>query len=110
MYATQTRPLQITRESAIKRKIFKATVVTPKEYCDKWVTLITGIQPDEGGYYMACVREIARVTYLAEQTIQNWGKDFVKSPKHGAVHAALEGADRNNALKVLLGFKPDQEP
>ena len=42
MYINATSPLQSRRESAIKDQIVRAKAVTPKEYCDKWVTKRSG--------------------------------------------------------------------
>ncbi len=113
MYAIAPKQLQITRESAIKKQIFKDRYVSPSEYCAKWVTKISGIQPDERGYKSACVRELMRVTMLAESTIRDWGVDFVdfneSKGKNKAVLAALKWADQNNSVKVGLGFRPDAE-
>jgi hypothetical protein len=59
MYIANTKPLRSRFESAIKEQITRRKAVTPKEYCDKWVTKRSGLQPDEWGYASACVRELA---------------------------------------------------
>jgi hypothetical protein len=109
MYAIAPNQLQITRESAIKKQIFRNSFVSPSEYCEKWVTKICGLQPDERGYKSACVRELMRVTGLAESTIREWGIDYVKfnEKPSKAVLAALKWADQINSVKESLGFRPD---
>lgn len=109
MYAIAPKQLQITRESAIKKQIFRNGCVKPSDYCDKWVTKISGLQPDERGYKSACVRELMRVTGLAESTIREWGVDYIKfnEKPSKAVLAALKWADQINSVKEGLGFRPD---
>jgi hypothetical protein len=109
MYANAPKQLQITRESAIKRQIFKDNYVSPSEYCAKWVTKISGLQPDARGYKSACVRELMRVTGLAKSTIGEWGIDYTKFDENPskAVLAALKWADQINSVKEGLGIRPD---
>ena len=109
MYAIATNQLQITRESAIKKQIFKDNYVSPSDYCDRWVTKISGYRPDTRGYKSACARELMRVTGLAKSTIGEWGIDFIKfnEKPSKAVLAALKWADQINSVKESLGIRPD---
>ena len=100
MYINATTPLQSRRESAIKDQIVRAKSVTPKEYCDKWVTKRSGLQSDEWGYASACVRELARVLGCSEVTIRKWGKDFSKHPEY--VELSLSNVDKLNAIAEIL--------
>ena len=109
MYAIAPKQLQITRESAIKKQIFKDNYVSPSDYCEKWVTKISGYRSDARGYRSACVRELMRVTGLAESTIREWGKDYSKFNENPSksVLAALKWADQINSVKEGLGIRPD---
>lgn len=103
MYTTHTKPLRSFRESAIKEQITRSKVVTPKEYCDRWVTKKTGLQPDEWGYSSACVRALANALGCSEVTIRGWGKDFSKHPEH--VKVSLSNVDKLNAIAEILDPK-----
>ena len=83
--------------------------MSPSEYCAKWVTKISGLQPDARGYKSACVRELMRVTGLAKSTIGEWGIDYTKFDENPskAVLAALKWADQINSVKEGLGIRPD---
>jgi hypothetical protein len=86
--------------SDIQKRIDRAILVTPKEYCDKWVSQKTGIQPDEWGYTSACVRELSNVLGLSEIAIRKWGKDFDKHPDY--VRVNLGNIDKLNDIKEIL--------
>jgi hypothetical protein len=103
MYATHINPLRSRRESAIKEQITRAKAVTPKEYCDRWVTKKSGLQPDEWGYASACVRELAKVLGCSETTVRGWGRDFGKFPEY--VRASLSNVDKLNAIAEILDPK-----
>ena len=100
MYTTDIKPLRSRCESAIKEQIIRAKAVTPKEYCDKWVTKKTGLQSDEWGYASACVRELAHVLGCSEIAVRKWGKDFVKYPEY--VTTNLSNVDKLNAIAEIL--------
>ena len=89
MYTTHIKPLRSPRESAIKEQITRSKVVTPKEYCDRWVTKKSGLQPDEWGYSSACVRELANALGCSEVTVRGWGKDFSRHPEYVALFFML---------------------
>jgi hypothetical protein len=100
MYTTHIKTLPSRRESAIKEQITRSKTVTPKEYCDKWVTKKSGLQPDEWGYASACVRELAKVLGCSEITVRGWGKDFSKYPDYVTVN--LSNVDKLNAIAEIL--------
>lgn len=100
MYTTHIKPLRSPRESAIKEQITRSKVVTPKEYCDRWVTKRSGLQPDEWGYSSACVRELANALGCSEVTVRGWGKDFGKHPEYVKVN--LSNVDKLNAIAEIL--------
>lgn len=100
MYTTAIKPLRTIRESAIKEQIVRCTTVTPKDYCDKWITKKTGLQPDEWGYASACVRELSKVLGCSEIAVRKWGKDFQKCPEH--IGLSLANVDKLNSIAEIL--------
>jgi hypothetical protein len=79
-------------------------LVTPKEYCDKWVSQKTGIHPEDRGYNSACVRELSYVLGLSEIAIRKWGKDFEKHPDY--VRVNLGNVDKLNDIAKIVSRKP----
>ncbi|MFQ3617436.1 MAG: hypothetical protein SNJ57_10000 [Cyanobacteriota bacterium] len=57
--------------------------------------------PQDRGYKAACIRELARVTDVAETTIErNWGTNFEKTPEY--VRRLLLFADIANRAAVAF--------
>ncbi len=84
----------------IQDKIDRHVLVTPKEYCDKWVSKKTGIYPDQRGYNSACVRELSNVLGLSKIAIRKWGKDFNNHPDY--IRVNLGNVDKLNDIAVIL--------
>lgn len=53
-----------------------STRMSPSEYCEKWIPIIYGIEPDERGYRAKCIIELSSVTEFATSTIEGWGSDL----------------------------------
>jgi hypothetical protein len=65
--------------------------VTPKEYCEKWLPILYGIDLSERGSKKVAIAELSRVLKIPESTIRNWGSDFERAPV--TVHTTLSYAD-----------------
>lgn len=88
------------RVEAIRRKHLE-----PLAYCLKWVPRFYKKQPEERGFKAACIRELMRVTELDKKTIEGWGADFSKRPKH--VLVMMRQADIINQVRDLVGLPPN---
>ncbi|MDX2256493.1 MAG: hypothetical protein NW214_13345 [Pseudanabaenaceae cyanobacterium bins.39] len=75
-------------------------LVTPKEYCDKWVFQKTGIHPESRGYNSACVRELSSVLGLSKIAIRKWGKDFENHPDY--IRVSLGNVDKLNDIAKIV--------
>jgi hypothetical protein len=95
----------LTREMVVRKKYLDQTPMKPSEYCNAWVTKITGIQPDERGYKKACVTELMRVTGCAESTVWGWGDSFDECPAY--VKFILAPTHANNLIKEVFGYRAD---
>ena len=84
----------------IQDKIDRPILVTPKEYCDRWIYKKTGIHPDEWGYNSACVKELSNILGLSEIAIRKWGKDFDKHPDY--VRVNLGNVDKLNDIAEIV--------
>ena len=84
----------------IQDKIDRPILVTPKEYCARWIYKKTGIHPDEWGYNSACVKELSNVLGLSEIAIRKWGKDFDKHPDY--VRVNLGHVDKLNDIAEIV--------
>ena len=69
----------------------------PADFCARW---ITSIDPNDRGYYSACVRELAKATGLSERTVNGWGADFAKRPKY--IIILLRKEDLIRQMRLLL--------
>ena len=61
----------------------------PKDYCEKWIPLLYGVNPREYGYRKACVHELSNRTGFAIKTVQNWGSEFEKAPVQAKIICGL---------------------
>ncbi len=101
-----THTTVLTREMVSKKQYLHQRPMKPSEYCQAWITKITGIQPDEKGYKSACVKELMRVTGAAESTVWGWGDTFDDCPSY--VKFILAPTHANNLIKEVFGFRPDR--
>jgi hypothetical protein len=77
--------------------------VEPKEFCDRWVPELLGVQPGEWGYVAACKRLLSSATGYPVRSIENWGKDFKGAPKTVAITLLKE--HQLNEIRGSLGVK-----
>ena len=66
--------------------------LTPKQYCEKWLPLIHGVDLSERGARKLAIDELHKATGIAHATIKNWGPDFERAPT--TVHRTLTYADQ----------------
>jgi hypothetical protein len=100
MYQQEIEKFPRTSNCHIQDKIDRPILVTPKEYCAKWVPKKSGIHPDEWGYNSACVRELSNVLGLTEIAVRKWGKDFDKHPDY--VRVNLGNVDKLNDIAEIV--------
>lgn len=84
----------------IQDTIDNQILVTPKEYCNKWVFQKTGLHPESRGYNSACVRELSSVLGLSEIAIRKWGKDFENHPDY--IRVSLSNVDKLNDIAKIV--------
>jgi len=77
----------------------QATTLTPKQYCEKWLPLIHGINLSEHGARKLAIEELHKATGIAKATIKNWGPDFERAPQ--TVHRTLTYADQIQSSSEL---------
>ena len=102
MYQQELPQFPSLSNSNIQDKIDRPVLVTPKEYCAKWVPKKSGIHPEEWGYNSACVRELANVLGLSEIAVRKWGKDFDKHPDY--IRVNLGNVDKLNDIAEIISI------
>lgn len=86
---------------------FKSFVMSPSEFCEKWIPVLYNLSPSDRGYKAACIRELMQITGLAEVTIKMWGADMGDYPN--SVASTLKLANQLYAVKHAIGIRPNQE-
>ena len=66
------------------------TSISMDEFCERWVPIILGVQPEEGFQYKrACTELLERVTENNRKTVQNWLSNPNVVPQHVTKYLGL---------------------